>query len=101
VYIDSQHETVQLDDFRAPLYKDLSFQEHEREVRAFVVNQVDLYPEVRPNGIFVPILPHILVEEIRISPYADVGLMNKVKALTDQVGLDVPIKPSALLDRTS
>jgi hypothetical protein len=94
-YYEPEHSTVQWDHFTAPLFKRKGF-EVEREVRAYVVNTEELYADRKETGVFVPILPEVLIHEIRISPGESQDLLERVTNLATEAGLRVRVVPSLL-----
>jgi len=96
-YYDPQRETVILDYWLIPLYKRISF-EHEKEVRAFVVNPhpETVYPTVSKVGVYVPCDLDTLIDRVYVAPSAPDFVFEAVEELLRRFGVSKPVEHSSL-----
>ncbi|MFS2159217.1 DUF2971 domain-containing protein [Pseudomonas sp. Pseusp122] len=102
-YIDFQRDEFEpgecvVDGHVSPLLKRKSF-EHENEVRAFFVGDID----VENVNTFQPVSHQVkvdikeLIEDIYISPFASGSFSNAVRSIASRFGFEIELKNSSLL----
>ena len=81
------------------IYKRKSF-EHERELRAVIVDMASVFtsppPKPPPDGILRPIKLATLIDRVYIGPTAPAWLVRTVKVTLKQFGFAIPVKRSIL-----
>jgi hypothetical protein len=102
-YIDFQRDTFEpgecvVDGHVSPLLKRKSF-EHENEVRAFFVGDIDVdnIHSFEPASYQVAVDLKELVADIYISPFASGSFSSAVRSIASKFGFDMELKNSSLL----
>lgn len=85
-------ENYEVDIEKMITYKRKAFQ-FENEYRAFFIDELHLEPR---NGYNIPINFSGLIDEVRISPYADEKFKDEVLELISSFGLSFPVKKSEI-----
>jgi hypothetical protein len=102
-YIDYEHQVIEGDNALAPFIHKRKAFEHEKELRAVIVQSpppgpkgLDFKVETIPKGIPVPVDLHVLIQRVYIAPQAPVGFVEKIRSLIDSHGFKFDVEISCL-----
>jgi hypothetical protein len=97
-YINYETDTLKGAPIFAPFLRKRKSFEHEKELRAIIINLLDFAKNIQPSGIgmCVPCDLEILIEKIVISPMAEKWFGEIVRSVASQYGMNFKIESSAL-----
>ncbi len=102
-YIDYEHQVIEGDNALTPFIHKRKAFEHEKELRAVIVQPpppgpkgLDFGVETIQKGIPVPVDLHVLIQRVYIAPQAPAGLVDNIKSLIDKHGFKFHVSISGL-----
>ncbi|WP_449395575.1 hypothetical protein [Devosia riboflavina] len=94
-YEDFETATTDFTNGLTPVFMKRNSYEHEHEVRLLRWNSSLVETTA---GISIPCDPSELIEEIVVSPYAEQWMVETIRGVVAQMGFDMPVRKSLLMD---
>lgn len=102
-YIDYEHQVIEGDNALAPFIHKRKAFEHEKELRAVIVESpppspkgLDFKVETIKKGVLIPVDLRVLIQRVYIAPQASVNLVDNIRFLIEQHGFSFDVTVSGL-----